>query len=41
MDPEDEIDSGCSEDEEGGGVQHHPLMEEEDLASSQVQLRHA
>ena len=35
VDPEDEIDSGCSEDEEGGSVPYHPLMEEE-LASTQV-----
>ncbi len=34
VDPEDDIDSGCSDDEDGVGV-HHPLMEEE-IASSQV-----
>lgn len=35
VDPDDDLDSGCSEDEEGGSVHYHPLMEEE-LASTQV-----
>ena len=37
VDPDDEIDSGCSDDEEGGSITHHPLMEEE-LTNSAVYL---